>query len=239
MRTTTGTQTGPDQRAATVPGVPSQGLAEAQGKVVPQPHSKPRRALGTRPPHHTGHALKPAPALPSAPASGDRQVAWSQALEQKAVKPRCGAARPRLLCLCPRPGPVRAARARADPASPSRHQILTWPSHPSGGLLPATDLSWVTPAGRGARVPRIPGLWLLEAHRGPAGSLESGPWPPLSPTSPKAPLRTQHLLRAGPGNQAIPTSLRPRSPLVSQGRACRATSGLARPAHLFRAGPGS
>lgn len=97
MRTTTGTQTGPDQRAATVPGVPSQGLAEAQGKVVPRPHSKPRRALGTRQPHNTGHALKPAPALPSAPASGDRQVAWSQALEQKEVKPRCDTARPRLL----------------------------------------------------------------------------------------------------------------------------------------------
>lgn len=143
------------------------------------------------------------------------------------------------LCLCPCPGPVRAARARADPGSPSRPQILTWPSHPSRGLLPATGLSWVTPAGRGARVPRIPGLWLLEALRGPGCSLESGPWPPLSPTSPKAPLRTQHLLRAGPREPGQPDFPQAHIPLVSQGTAYRATSGLARPAHLFRAGPGS
>jgi len=145
-----------------------------RAKSCLQPHSKPR-ALGTRQSHHTGQALKPAPAPPSAPASGARQAAWSQAPEQKEVKPRCGAPRPRLLSVqvqvqSERPGPglTRHFQAPDPPVG-----AVT----PAGGLLPATGLCWVTPAGRGARVPWIRGLRLLEAPRGPGCSSEAARGP--------------------------------------------------------------
>lgn len=76
MRSATGTQTRPKARGPRLR-QPPQGLADAQGKVWPGPHSG---ALGTRPSHQTGYTLKSAHILYlllQEPGCG--QAAWSQA----------------------------------------------------------------------------------------------------------------------------------------------------------------
>lgn len=104
--------------------------------------------------------------------------------------------------LCPCPGPVPAARTRAQSALPFRPQILTWSQSPQWGPV-NSNRPLLGDSGRfGDRVPWIPGLQLLEAHRGLGGSLEAGTGPPLSPTVLK------HPSEPGPGNQATSTSLR-------------------------------
>lgn len=87
----TGTAQG--QRVATAPGAPPQGLAEAQDKALPPPHSRPG-AVGTRQSHHTGYALKPAATFCTCclwRRAGRRPGARpssQEPLEQKEVRPR-------------------------------------------------------------------------------------------------------------------------------------------------------
>lgn len=87
----TGTAQG--QRVATAPGAPPQGLAEAQDKALPPPHSRPG-AVGTRQSHHTGYALKPAATFCNCclwRRAGRRpgaRPASQEPLEQKEVRPR-------------------------------------------------------------------------------------------------------------------------------------------------------
>lgn len=94
------TDTAQGRRATTAPGAPPQGLAAAQGKVFPGPHSR-LGALGTRQSHHTGYALKPAHLFTccfrsQAGSLEPSQLLW-KALEQKGVRPRYGVAQPSCL----------------------------------------------------------------------------------------------------------------------------------------------
>lgn len=162
-----------------MPAGPCQGLAESQSKVLPRPHCKPR-ALGA------GHL--------SAPAAHEN-LHEKLGSQEGGLEPGPGAkGQTQVWCckakasLCPCPGPVPAARTRAELALPFRPQILTWSQSPQWGPVNSNRPLLGDSGPLGSRVPWIPGLRLLEAHRGPGGSLEAGTGPPLSPTVLKHPL---------------------------------------------------
>lgn len=71
------TDTAQGQKVATAPKAPPQGLAKAQDKVLPRPHSRSPRPRQSR---QTGYTLKPsAPtALGGGQAAGARQLPWSR-----------------------------------------------------------------------------------------------------------------------------------------------------------------
>lgn len=170
--------------------VPSQGLAESQGKVLPREQAISTHRLRMKTCACAAFCtclgsqeggLEPGPG-----AKGETQVWCRQAKAS----------------LCPCPGPVPEARTRAELALPFRPQIITWSQSPQWGPV-NSNRPLLGDSGRlGARVPWIPGLQLLEAHRGPRGSPEEGTGLPLSPTV------LTHPSKPGPGNQATPTSLR-------------------------------
>lgn len=96
----------------------------AKSCLSPTPSQEPRQS------HHTGQALKSAPVPLSAPASGARQDTWSQALEQKEVKPGCGVTGPRLLS-----DQVQVQSRPPGPGLPQHcllgHRVSRGPGHPS------------------------------------------------------------------------------------------------------------
>lgn len=96
VRAAIGTQTWPKARGSTAPEAPPQGLAEAPGIVLPGPCSRTEARCRSYMKTHTGAAFLHLLLMEAGRWLGARQL-LQQALEEKEVRPRCGAAQPGLL----------------------------------------------------------------------------------------------------------------------------------------------